>query len=191
MRFHPRRRTLPMVGPLRVHPRAPKHRGDRGRIPGPRHRPRRGRQDAETRSPHRQAPTRRPLHARDPRRARRPRAGRPCFGAQAKFAHARTCPPTQAYTYAMRRLGVTAARRVRAIWHTKVLRVPPAQRARSSLTIPSALTTPWAAGRTSTARDSPADPHAMMAACEADHTRAPDGAGDGSEAAPLMLHDDS
>ena len=88
----------------------------------------------------------------------------------------------------MRRLGVTAARRVRAIWHTKVLRVPPAQRARSSLTIPSALTTPWAAGRTSTARDSPADPHTMMAACEADHTRAPDG--DGSEAAPLMLHDD-
>ena len=92
----------------------------------------------------------------------------------------------------MRRLGVTAARRVRAIWHTKVLRVPPAQRARSSLTIPSALITPVGGGAgTSTARDSPADPHAVMAACEADHTRAPDGAGDGSEAAPLMLHDDS
>ena len=132
------------------------------------------------------------VHARDPRRARRPRAGRPCFGAQAKFAHARTTPPRRTSTlWPMRRLGVTAARRVRAIWHTKVLRVPPAQRARPSLTIPSALTTPWAAGRTSTARDSPADPHAVMAACEADHTRAPDGAGDGSEAAPLMLHDDS
>jgi hypothetical protein len=101
---------------------------------------------------------------------------------------ARADNPAQAYTYGMRRLAIVAARRVHAIMHTKLLRVPLAPG-------PLAPDDPYGphhgddSPRPGDDPDSPANPHPALAAREADLTRAPSGRGDGSEAAPLTFDD--
>ena len=111
----------------------------------------------------------------------------PAGRALARRVCARAPNPALALTYGVRRLAVVAARRVHAIMHTKVLRVPPP----AGPVEPDNPYGPHHAdgddGRLG--GDPPHDPHPDLVGCEADLLRAPVGDGDGTAHSPMAVDD--
>jgi len=102
----------------------------------------------------------------------------PAGRALARRVCARAAGPAPALAYGLRRLAVVAARRVHAIMHTTVLRVPPAEGPVEPADPHGSHPTDDGADRLGD--DPPHDSHPEMSRCEDDLTRAPDDAADGA-----------